>query len=92
MRCFGLPFKLCLLALLAAFCLASVEWHRDHEISAQGPCQECCVQCCPSHHLAPVAASRLLLSHPDPVDRRAPEPPLLRLETHPQRVDRPPIA
>ncbi|MCC7343595.1 MAG: hypothetical protein IT573_01555 [Deltaproteobacteria bacterium] len=92
MRRFGLPFQLCLLALLAAFCLASVEWHRDHEASAQGPCQECCVQCCPSHHLAPVAAPSLLLSHPDAVDGRSPELPLPRLETHPRRVDRPPIA
>lgn len=41
--------------VLLSFAVVSLDKHSDHEQSAKAPSHHCCIQCCPSHNLAPLA-------------------------------------
>lgn len=40
--------------LLFSFFFVTVERHSDHDLNAKAPAHHCCVQCCPTHNLAPL--------------------------------------
>ncbi len=44
--------------MMLSFVVVSIEWHSDHDLNAKTPAQHhCCIQCCPSHNLAPLSAN-----------------------------------
>ena len=47
--------KLILLFFLLGFLFATFEIHADHDADVAQQTEHCCVQCCPSHNLAPVS-------------------------------------
>lgn len=46
--------KLISLVFLVGFLFATLEIHADHDTDVAQKTQHCCVQCCPSHNLAPI--------------------------------------
>ena len=78
--------------VMTVFSFAALELHADHDLNAKAPVSHCCVQCCPSHHLAPTpkqrndigalaSASRLVFFHSP-----------FHSVFFPSRIERPPIA
>ncbi len=55
MRHFRHHQKLISLVFLLGFFLATVEIHADHDLDVAEQTQHCCVQCCPTHNLAPTS-------------------------------------
>ena len=52
------------IVLFVAFAFISIEWHTDHDLNAKAPVHHCCLQCCPSHNLAPLSNHGVTLSAP----------------------------
>lgn len=80
---------ICALSLVI-FC-TFIEWHQDHDANAKTN-DVCCVQCCPSHHLAPVSQNNSVLRKSDLTFPQYLEVSQVYLEFYPHSIDRPPIA
>lgn len=59
--------RVCVIVLTVAFSFISIEWHTDHDLNAKAPAHHCCLQCCPSHNLAPLSTHGISLSAPSVV-------------------------
>lgn len=79
------------LFLVLAFLFSVVELHADHDDNDPQQAQHCCVQCCPSHHLAPNKTAEAIIEMPRLVQGTI----LLSLRVHssmiPSSIFRPPI-
>jgi len=80
------------IVLFAAFSFISIEWHADHDAAASAVSDECCVQCCPAHNLAPMPAVDTSTSVNEPVERAFPETPSLYQDPYLDLFDPPPIS
>ncbi len=82
--------KIIALAVLFLSLSVFVEWHSDHDANAQGS-DVCCVQCCPSHHLAPLSQNSAVVKSSHLFGRIVRDNLQLYLEYFPSAIDRPPI-
>lgn len=79
--------------LLAAFSFAALELHADHGANAKVPvANHCCIQCCPSHHLAPAPEHQVSIGALASVSRFVAYHSTFYSTLFPSRIDRPPIA
>ncbi len=79
------------LFFLAGFLFATFEIHADHDMDTDQQEQHCCVQCCPSHNLAPVNQAITVVSASPFQDGFVISDDSLSLKEVPQSIFRPPI-
>jgi len=84
--------KLISLLFLLGFFLATMEIHADHDLNAAQQSQHCCVQCCPTHNLAPANQDVMAVEEQIMVQSHIDDDSFLFLKEIPHSIFRPPIA
>ena len=78
--------------MVLSFVVVSIEWHSDHDLNAKAPAQHhCCIQCCPSHNLAPVSANEKYVVSTTTGRQILPDLLDSHLEIYLNQIYRPPI-
>ena len=79
--------------LFVAFSFISLELHADHNANANTSSQQhCCIQCCPSHNLAPLSTPGISLNVPLNFTSFVESTDLFRANLISTKIYRPPIA
>ena len=78
--------------LLVMFAFSLIELHTDHDTASSAGRDECCVQCCPSHNLAPRPAAEASTSVSDPVEWALSDTSSLYQDPYLTLFDPPPIS
>ncbi len=92
MRSFRKKLHLVAMIFTVVFSFAALELHADHDLNAKAPANHCCVQCCPSHQLAPAPEHQVSIGTLASVTRFVAYHSTFYSTLFPSRIDRPPIA
>jgi len=79
------------IVLIAVFAFAALELHTGHDANTKAAANHCCVQCCPSHHLAPAPEYQVSVGALTSVSRFVSYHSPFYSTLFLSRIDRPPI-
>lgn len=83
--------KTIIFLLVIGFSFATVELHADHDANDSEQSQHCCVQCCPTHNLAPAPKEQGVFQYLLSLRNLTPVLPEVTLSIFPKTIFRPPI-
>jgi len=92
MGAFRKKLQIVVFVVMTVFTLTALELCTDCDLNAKAPASCCCVQCCPSHHLALTPKQQTSMSGLVTVSRLVSHPASFHSDIFPSRIDRPPIA
>ncbi|PIR20589.1 MAG: hypothetical protein COV45_05160 [Deltaproteobacteria bacterium CG11_big_fil_rev_8_21_14_0_20_47_16] len=84
--------RLATVVILIAFIFSATEWHVDHDHDAKPSECQCCLQCCPSHNLAPLPDQMTSLIGQPIATEFVESINIVHQLLIPSKIDRPPIA